>query len=261
MGILNVTPDSFSDGGRYIDSKNALSHALKMIDMGADIIDIGGESTRPGSDPVSEDDECFRVMPVIESIKKINSEVLISIDTYKSNIAKRAIDAGADIVNDISGLTFDFKMLSVLSQNDIPVIIMHINGRPKTMQNNPVYNDLIKDVRDFLFKQCELALKNGIKKNNIILDPGIGFGKSFEHNFTLIRRLKEISELGYPLMIGPSRKAFIGDALDLPPNERIEGTLATVIAGIFNGANIVRVHDVREVKRAIVITERILGSA
>jgi len=261
MGVLNITPDSFSDGGRYIDSKNALNHALKMVDMGADIIDIGGESTRPGSDPVSEDDECYRVIPVIESIKKIDSEILISIDTYKSNVAKRAIEAGADIVNDISGLTFDYKMLSVLSENNTPVIIMHINGRPKTMQNNPVYNDLIKDIRKFLFKQCEIAEQNGIKKSNIILDPGIGFGKSFEHNFTIINRLKEIGDLGYPLMIGPSRKAFIGDALDLPTNERLEGTLATVIAGVLNGASIVRVHDVKEVKRAIVITERILGSA
>ena len=261
MGILNATPDSFSDGGRYIDSKSALKHAFKMIDMGADIIDIGGESTRPGSDPISDEDECERVIPVIEMVKKFNSEILISIDTYKSHVAKRAIEAGADIVNDISGLTFDAKMLSVLSENDIPVIIMHINGRPKTMQNNPVYNDLIKDIKFFLLKQCELAEKSGIKKSNIILDPGIGFGKSFEHNFTLVRRLKEISDLGYPVMIGPSKKAFIGDALDLPTEERLEGTLATVIVGILNGANIVRVHDVNEVKRATVIVERILGSA
>ena len=261
MGVLNVTPDSFSDGGRYIDSSNALNHALKMIDMGADIIDIGGESTRPGSDSVSKDEECQRIIPVIEKIKKINSDILISVDTYKSFVAKRAIDAGADIVNDISGLTFDYKMLSVILENDVPVIIMHINGRPKTMQNNPLYNDLIKDIRNFLLKQASYAEHNGIKKSNIILDPGIGFGKSFEHNFTIIRRLNEISDLGYPLMIGPSRKAFIGDALELPPGDRIEGTLATVIAGIMNGAKIIRVHDVKETKRAVIITEKILGSA
>ena len=261
MGVLNITPDSFSDGGKYIDSSNALSHALKMIDMGADIIDIGGESTRPGSDPVSIEDECQRIIPVIESIKKTNSEILISVDTYKSFVAKRALDAGADIVNDISGLTFDHKMLSVLLENDVPVIIMHINGRPKTMQSNPLYNDLIKDIRDFLLKQAKFAQLNGIKKSNIILDPGIGFGKSFEDNFTLIRRLNEISDLGYPLMIGSSRKAFIGDALELPPEDRIEGTLATVIASIMNGANIIRVHDVKETKRAVIITEKILGSA
>ena len=261
MGILNVTPDSFSDGGKYVDAKIAIDHALEMIDNGADIIDIGGESTRPGSEPVSKNDECNRIIPVIESIKKNNSEILISVDTYKSYVAKRAVDAGADLVNDISGLTFDPNMLSYLSGKGIPVILMHINGRPKTMQNNPVYDDLIKDIRNFFLKQCNIAKKNGIKKNHIILDPGIGFGKSFEHNFTVIRRLNEICDLGYPVMIGPSRKAFIGDTLGLPLNERIEGTLATVVAGIMNGANIVRVHDVKEVKRAVKVTEKILASA
>ena len=261
MGILNVTPDSFSDGGKYVDVKIAIEHALKMIDNGADIIDIGGESTRPGSEPVSDNDECNRIIPVIESIKKNNSEILISVDTYKSYVAKRAVDAGADLVNDISGLTFDPNMLSYLSGKGIPVILMHINGRPKTMQNNPVYDDLIKDIRNFFLKQCNIAKENGIKKNHIILDPGIGFGKSFEHNFTVIGRLNEICDLGYPVMIGPSRKAFIGDTLGLPLNERIEGTLATVVAGIMNGAKIVRVHDIKEVKRAVKVTEKILASA
>ena len=261
MGILNVTPDSFSDGGKYVDAKIAIDHALEMIDNGADIIDIGGESTRPGSEPVSDNDECNRIIPVIESIKKNNSEILISVDTYKSYVAKRAVDAGADLVNDISGLTFDPNMLSYLSGKGIPVILMHINGRPKTMQNNPVYDDLIKDIRNFFLKQCNIAKENGIKKNHIILDPGIGFGKSFEHNFTVIRRLNEICDLGYPVMIGPSRKAFIGDTLGLPLNERIEGTLATVVAGIMNGAKIVRVHDIKEVKRAVKVTEKILASA
>ena len=261
MGILNVTPDSFSDGGKYVDVKIATDHALEMIDNGADIIDIGGESTRPGSEPVSDNDECNRIIPVIESIKKNNSEILISVDTYKSYVAKRAVDAGADLVNDISGLTFDPNMLSYLSGKDIPVILMHINGRPKTMQNNPVYDDLIKDISKFFHKQCNIARENGIKKNHIILDPGIGFGKSFENNFTLIRRLNDICDLGYPVMIGPSRKAFIGNTLSLPPNERIEGTLATVVAGIMNGAKIVRVHDVKEVKRVVKVTEKILASA
>ena len=261
MGILNVTPDSFSDGGKYVDVKIATNHALEMIDNGADIIDIGGESTRPGSEPVSDNDECNRIIPVIESIKKNNSEILISVDTYKSYVAKRAVDAGADLVNDISGLTFDPNMLSYLSGKDIPVILMHINGRPKTMQNNPVYDDLIKDISKFFHKQCNIARENGIKKNHIILDPGIGFGKSFEDNFTLIRRLNDICDLGYPVMIGPSRKAFIGDALELSLNERIEGTLASVVAGIMNGAKIVRVHDVKEVNRAVKITEKILASA
>ena len=261
MGILNVTPDSFSDGGKYVDAKIATDHAQEMVDNGADIIDIGGESTRPGSEPVSESDECNRIIPVIESIKKNNSEILISVDTYKSYVAKRAVDAGADLVNDISGLTFDPNMLSYLSGKGIPVILMHINGRPKTMQNNPVYDDLIKDISKFFHKQCNIARENGIKKNHIILDPGIGFGKSFEDNFTIIRRFYDICDLGYPVMIGPSRKAFIGNTLSLPPNERIEGTLATVVAGIMNGAKIVRVHDVKEVNRAVKITEKILASA
>ena len=260
MGILNVTPDSFSDGGRFTKVSIAVDHALKMVDDGAHIIDIGGESTRPGSLPVSEYDECERILPIIESIKKIDSKITISVDTYKASVAKKAIEAGADIVNDISGLTFDLDMLPLLSRKDIPIIIMHINGKPKTMQKNPTYTDLIKDIISFLRRQSDFAVKGGIKKNHIILDPGIGFGKTFEHNFILLRRIDEICNLGYPVMIGPSRKAFIGDALDLPPNDRIEGTLATVVAGIMNGARIVRVHDVKEVKRAVKITEKIIDS-
>ena len=261
MGILNVTPDSFSDGGRFTRANIAVDHAINMIDDGAHIIDIGGESTRPGSVPVSEDEECERILPVIESIKKINSKITISIDTYKASVAKKAIEAGADMVNDISGLTFDSNMLPLLSGKDIPVIIMHINGKPKTMQNNPLYEDLIEDIKSFLYHQSKVAEESGIKKEHIILDPGIGFGKTFDHNFTLLRRLDEICSLGYPVMIGPSRKAFIGDALDLPIDDRIEGTLATVVAGIMNGAKIVRVHDVKEVNRVVKITEKILASA
>ena len=261
MGILNVTPDSFSDGGRFTRANIAVDHAINMIDDGAHIIDIGGESTRPGSVPVSEDEECERILPVIESIKKINSKITISIDTYKASVAKKAIEAGADMVNDISGLTFDSNMLPLLSGKDIPVIIMHINGKPKTMQNNPVYDDLVEDIKRFLYHQSKVAEESGIKKEHIILDPGIGFGKTFDHNFTLLRRLDEICSLGYPIMIGPSRKAFIGDVLELPPDDRIEGTLATIVAGIMNGAKIVRVHDVKEVNRVVKITEKILASA
>ncbi len=261
MGILNVTPDSFSDGGRFTRVNIAVDHAINMIDDGAHIIDIGGESTRPGSVPVSEDEECERILPVIESIKKINSKITISIDTYKASVAKRAIEAGADMVNDISGLTFDSNMLPLLSGKDIPVIIMHINGKPKTMQNNPVYDDLIEDIKSFLYHQSKVAEESGIKKDHIILDPGIWFGKTFDNNFTLLRRLDEICSLGYPIMIGPSRKAFIGDVLDLPTDDRIEGTLATIVAGIMNGAKIVRVHDVKEVNRVVKITEKILASA
>jgi|TARA_B100000287_G_scaffold373221_1_gene372297 dihydropteroate synthase len=261
MGILNVTPDSFSDGGKFIKSNIAVDHAFKMIDDGAHIIDIGGESTRPGSVPISDVEECERILPVIDKIKKIDSNITVSVDTYKASVAKKAIEAGADIINDISGLTFDPEMLSLLSGKNIPVIIMHINGKPKTMQKNPTYNDLVGDIRGFLQHQSKLAEESGIKNNHIILDPGIGFGKTFDHNFTLLRRLDEICSLGYPVMIGPSRKAFIGDALDLPPIDRIEGTLATIVAGIMNGAKIVRVHDVKEVSRAVKITEKIIASA
>ena len=187
MGILNVTPDSFSDGGKFTNINIALDHALKMIDDGAHVIDIGGESTRPGSAPISVSEECERIIPVIELIKNFNSKITISVDTYKASVAKKAIDAGADIVNDISGLTFDPDMISVLSGKDIPVIIMHINGRPKTMQENPIYNDLVNDIRGFLKCQSKAAEEGGIKNNHIILDPGIGFGKTFDHNFTLLK--------------------------------------------------------------------------
>ena len=260
MGILNVTPDSFSDGGDFTKVSIAVDHALKMVDDGADIIDIGGESTRPGSVPVHEEEECERILPVIESIKKINSKITVSVDTYKASVAKKAIEAGADMVNDISGLTFDPDMLYLLSGRDIPVIIMHINGKPNTMQKNPTYVDLVEDIINFLHHQSKVAEENGIKNNHIILDPGIGFGKTFDHNFTLLRRLDEICNLGYPVMIGPSRKAFIGDLLDLSINDRLEGTLATVVAGIMNGAKIVRVHDVKEVNRVVKITEKIMAS-
>ena len=229
-----------------------------MIKNGADIIDIGGESTKPGSEPVSADEESKRIVPVIKSIKNEYKDVLISVDTYKSSVAKKAIEAGADFVNDISGLTFDDEMVSLLAQRNIPVVIMHINGKPKTMQKNILYSDLISDMKRFFVKQCEYAINSGIKENNIIIDPGIGFGKTFDHNFTLLKRLKEFEDLGFPILIGPSRKAFIGDVLNLPSNERVEGTIATIVAGILNGANIIRVHDVKEIKRATIVTEKIL---
>ncbi|MDG1848375.1 MAG: dihydropteroate synthase [Candidatus Marinimicrobia bacterium] len=258
MGVLNVTPDSFSDGGLYSRPEVAIDHAIDMVNNGADIIDIGGESTRPGSDSVSIEEELKRVIPIIDALKKRSDEVLVSVDTCKSSVAKRAIDVGADIVNDISGLTFDSEMKVLLANNNTPVIIMHINGKPKTMQKNISYVNLIDDIKQFFLDQVNVAQDAGIEKNNIILDPGIGFGKTFDHNFSIIRRLKEFKVLGYPLLIGPSKKAFIGDALNLPPDDRVEGTIATIVAGILNGSNIVRVHNVKEVKRAVVITENIL---
>ena len=258
MGVLNVTPDSFSDGGQFNEINSAILHVDKMIKNGADIIDIGGESTKPGSEPVSANEESKRIVPVIKSIKSEYKDVLISVDTYKSSVAKKAIEAGADFVNDISGLTFDDEMVSLLAQRNIPVVIMHINGKPKTMQKNILYSDLVSDIKRFFNKQCNHAINSGIKESNIMIDPGIGFGKTFDHNFTLLKRLKEFEDLGFPILIGPSRKAFIGDVLNLPSNERVEGTIATIVAGILNGANIIRVHDVKEIKRAAIITEEIL---
>ena len=258
MGVLNVTPDSFSDGGQFNEIDSAILHVDKMLKNGADIIDIGGESTKPGSEPVSANEESKRIVPVIKSIKNEYKDVLISVDTYKSSVAKKAIEAGADFVNDISGLTFDDEMVSLLAQRNIPVVIMHINGKPKTMQKNILYSDLVSDIKRFFNKQCNHAINSGIKESNIMIDPGIGFGKTFDHNFTLLKRLKEFEDLGFPILIGPSRKAFIGDVLNLPSNERVEGTIATIVAGILNGANIIRVHDVKEIKRATIITEEIL---
>jgi len=260
MGILNVTPDSFSDGGKFYSTNDAFNHALKMIQDGADIIDIGGESTRPGADSLDDDEEISRIIPVIQALRK-ESDILLSIDTYKSSVAEKAIEAGANIINDISGLCFDPKMVSLVADKNVPVVIMHIKGTPKTMQENPVYGDLIGELKAFLLKQIQLAKKNGVKQSQMILDPGIGFGKKYDDNFTILNQLNEICNLGYPVMIGPSRKSFIGQTLDLPPGDRVEGTAAAVSAGILNGARIVRVHDVKAMKRVVTITEKIRTAA
>lgn len=259
MGILNVTPDSFSDGGKFIHPGKALSHAQYMERNGADIIDIGGESTRPGAVPVSLEDEIDRTIPVIEAIRKY-SNISISIDTYKSEVAERALLAGADFINDISGLTFDSKMIEIVKKFDVPVVLMHIKGTPRNMQTNPTYIDLIKDLLEYFSFQIKKTLDFGIKKEQIIIDPGIGFGKQLNDNFILIRRLKEFSKLGFPILIGPSRKSFIGLTLDVPSENRLEGTLAAVSVGILNGASIVRVHDVKEVKQTVIITDKIMGA-
>ena len=260
MGILNVTPDSFSDGGKFYSTNDAFNHALKMIQDGADIIDIGGESTRPGADSLDDDEEMSRIIPVIQALRK-ESDILLSIDTYKSSVAEKDIEAGANIINDISGLCFDPKMVSLVADKNVPVVIMHIKGTPKTMQENPVYGDLIGELKAFFLKQIQLAKKNGVKQSQMILDPGIGFGKKYDDNFTILNQLNEICDLGYPVMIGPSRKSFIGQTLDLPPGDRVEGTAAAVSAGILNGARIVRVHDVKAMKRVVTITEKIRTAA
>jgi len=261
MGILNVTPDSFSDGGQFFSVEAAIEHGQSLINDGADIIDIGGESTRPGADPLSIEDELERVIPVIKSIRKDHNDILISIDTYKSEVAQQAIEAGADIVNDVSGFVMDPKMPTAIANFNAFVILMHMKGKPTNMQENPSYDDLIVDISSFLLYQINIAKTTGIPTDKIILDPGIGFGKTAAHNFTIIQKLNKFCDLGFPIMIGPSRKSFIGTTLDLPPNERIEGTAAAVSAGILNGARIVRVHDVKEMKRVVAITEKIRTAA
>ena len=257
MGIINVTPDSFSDGGQFYKKKNAIKHAKKLIADGADIIDIGGESSRPGAKRISEEEEINRVIPVINQIRIYNPDILISVDTMRSKVAQHAIKSGADIINDISGLSLDKEMANIVSNLNVPVIIMHMKGTPKNMQMNPTYKNLINEIISFFKNKIKIAVDAGIKKENIILDPGIGFGKSVENNFELICKLKEFYKLGFPIMIGPSRKSFIGITLDLPPTKRIEGTSAAVTAGIINGARIVRVHDVKEIRRVVTITEKI----
>ncbi|MCG2709880.1 MAG: dihydropteroate synthase [Thermodesulfovibrionales bacterium] len=257
MGILNVTPDSFSDGGRYFDRTLAIKRAYEMVEEGADIIDIGGESTRPGSEPVPLQEEIARTIPVIEEISK-KIKVPISIDTYKAEVAKRALDAGASIVNDISGLRFDPEMPKVVSQYKVPVVIMHIKGTPKNMQANPQYEALIPEVMDYLRESIRLAVESGIAEDKIIIDPGIGFGKTYDHNLEIIKKLREFTLLEKPLLVGPSRKAFIGKILgDAPASERLEGTAAAVAISILNGANIIRVHDVKEMKRVALVADAV----
>ncbi len=257
MGILNVTPDSFSDGGLFYEPERAVEHGLRMIEDGADIIDIGGESTRPGSEPVSEDEEIKRVIPVIRKLS-VQCKVPISIDTYKSKVARAAIDAGASIVNDISGLRFDPEMKKIVAKNRLPVVIMHIKGTPKTMQLNPVYEALIPEIMDYLREGIMIAREAGVPEDLIIIDPGIGFGKTFDHNLEIIKNLREFTYLEKPVLIGPSRKAFIGKILgDVPPGMRLEGTLAAVAIAAYNGANIVRVHDVREAVKVLKVVDAI----
>ena len=258
MGILNMTPDSFSDGGQFKYHDQAIDYALEMVKEGANIIDIGGESTRPGAKAVQLEEELMRTIPIIEAIR-LKSDCLISIDTYKSKVAKAALDAGADMVNDISGLTFDHNMASLVAERNVPVIIMHIKGKPGDMQKNPKYDNLIKEIKAFFEVQIAIAKRAGIDSGNIILDPGIGFGKLLEDNFEIIRELGQISTMGYPVLLGPSRKSFIGFTLDLPIVERIEGTLASITAGVINGARIVRVHYIRATRRTLTITEKIMG--
>jgi len=257
MGILNVTPDSFSDVGLFFDKSAAIKKALQMVEDGADIIDIGGESTRPGSEAVPVEEELRRTIPVIATIAK-EITIPISIDTYKAEVAQRALDAGASMVNDISGLRFDPEMTKVVSEYKVPVVVMHIKGKPRDMQINPVYEALIPEILDYLRGSIRIAHEAGIPDNMIVIDPGIGFGKTFEQNLSIIHNLQEFTLLEKPVLIGASRKAFIGKILgDAPPEERFEGTAAAVAISILNGANIIRVHDVQEMVKVAKVADAI----
>ena len=257
MGVLNITLDSFSDGGLYFDKSVAIKRAIQMVEDGADIIDIGGESTRPGSESITIDEELRRTIPVIEALTR-ESKVPISIDTYKSEVAMAALDSGASMVNDISGLRFDPKMSEVVSEYKVPVVIMHIKGRPKDMQQNPVYEALVPEIMDYFRASISIAKQSDISDDKIIIDPGIGFGKTPEHNLTIINNLREFTSLEKPILIGPSRKAFIGKILgDVPVTDRLEGTAAAVAISIMNGANMIRVHDVKEMVKVAKIADAV----
>ena len=249
MGILNVTPDSFSDGGRFLSPDAAVKRALIMEKEGADIIDVGGESSRPGAEPVPVEEELRRVIPVLERLRG-KLRIPISIDTTKAEVAEAALRAGASIVNDISALRFDPAMAFVVAEFGAGLVLMHMLGTPKTMQQAPHYEDVVREVREFLAERALYAQSQGIPREAIAVDPGIGFGKTVEHNLELLRRLPELVELGFPVLVGPSRKSFIGAILGLGVEERLEGTLAACAVAVVRGADILRVHDVREVRRA-----------
>jgi len=249
MGILNVTPDSFYNGGLYLLQEKALKKAKEMIKDGADIIDIGGESTRPGADPVPLEVELERIIPVIEEISD-KFDITISVDTYKAEVAKKALEAGAKMVNDISGLRFDPKMVDTVASAEVPVVVMHMKGVPKTMQQNPYYEDVVSEIKAFFEERLDFLTSQGVKEEHIILDPGIGFGKRLMDNLRIINAIDSFLEFGRPILIGASRKSLIGEVLNLPSNERLEGTLSIVAITTYLGANIHRVHDVKEAKRA-----------
>ena len=255
MGILNVTPDSFSDGGLYSDPNRAVEHALRMAGEGADFIDVGGMSSRPGSEPVAPEEELRRILPVIERLASALA-IPVSVDTYRAAVADGALSAGATIVNDISSLHGDARMADVVSRHGASVILMHMQGTPRTMQAEPLYGDVVEEVIAYLAEAVRAAGGKGI--GQVIVDPGIGFGKTPAHNLALLKHLGELRRLRCPVLVGPSRKAFIGAVLDLPVEERLEGTAAAVAAAVMNGASIVRVHDVKEMKRVASMADAIV---
>ena len=256
MGILNVTPDSFSDGGQYLELNKAIEHGLGMANDGADIIDVGGESTRPYSKKISTNEEIDRVIPIIEALHK-ELTIPISIDTYKSEVAQESLNAGASMINDISALRFDPHMASIASNAKVPLILMHMKGTPDNMQENPTYDDLISEIIEFLKDAIKRSITAGIKEDLIIVDPGIGFGKTFDDNLKIIKDLFRFGSLHRPILLGTSNKSFIGHILDKEVHERDIGTMATIATGVMNGAHIVRVHNVKKAVETVKITDSI----
>lgn len=259
MGVLNITPDSFSDGGRFVEYEKAVEQGYRLAKGGADILDIGGESTRPGAKPLDEEEEIERIIPVIRELGP-RIDIPISVDTRKARVAEKALLAGAEMINDTSALRFDERMAGVVREGGVPVVLMHMLGEPETMQGEPRYHDLIGEILEFFRERVARAEAQGILPDGIILDPGIGFGKSLaeQHNLILLKHLQRFKILGKPLMIGTSRKAFIGRILGLPPQEREEGTMATVAVAILNGANIVRVHEVDRMRRVVQMVDAVI---
>lgn len=258
MGIVNVTPDSFYDGGAFRDPERAVEYGLQLAEDGADIIDVGGESTRPGSDPVTAEEESRRVVPVVAGLRA-KTKTLISVDTMKPDVAAAALDAGADIINDISSFRLDPRILDLAARKEAGFILMHMQGTPKTMQAHPHYDDVIGEIRSFLSQKIEVARAYGLRREHLIIDPGIGFGKRLEDNLALLNGLEAFFELDRPILVGVSRKSFIGKILNAPPEDRLEGTIAASVVSLVRGAHILRVHDVRAVKRAVLVAEAILA--
>lgn len=257
MGVLNLTPDSFYDGGKYNTPDKALGRVEQMVSCGADIIDLGGESTRPGSEPVSAEEELKRVLPVIRKIKS-SFDIPLSVDTTKSEVASAALEEGASIINDISGLRFDVRMAGVAAEYGAGIILMHTPSRPRDMQSHTDYESLLDNIADYLSESADIALEAGVSRESIVIDPGFGFGKTAEQNLELLGKLNRLTGLGYPVMIGTSNKSFIGKTLDCGIEERLEGTAATVAIGIMNGASIVRVHDTKQMKRVCRMADAVL---
>jgi len=258
MGILNVTPDSFSDGGQHNKPGAAIKRAFQIKQQGADIIDIGGESTRPGAETIGDDEQISRVIPVIEGIRKQDKALLISVDTTSNRVAEVALDAGANWINDISAGEESFEILNLAAKKKSPIVLMHRQGKSKTMQNTPYYGDVCKEVAEYLQARAELALQAGVVKENIMLDPGIGFGKTLEHNLSLLNNLESLVTLGYPILLGTSRKHFLGEITNQDdPEKRVASTCATTALGVSAGVQVFRVHDIEENKQAMDVAWRI----